>query len=269
MFSLVVFVSLSLTPFVAAQSNNTAIQVEAIQAHFTAAGLVPSLLPTFDPSALLTLNYAGVGDISPGQLLDHDQVAPTPTVTVTPANSSVSTTGTYTITMVDANVVGTDESAGQTRHWLVNGVTITGSTVSNSSAVAITEYAGPAPAAGEGPHRYVVLLYSQPSTFTPPAAYSQPNMGVGVFSLADYVKNSGLGPLVAGTYITVEQGVATVSLSPTSAVVTSTLVPPSTSTGTKASTATGSTKTGNSAATMKLSGGLMLALVGILTFAAV
>ena len=28
--------------------------------------------------------------------------------------------------MVDADVVGTDETKGQTRHWLVNGVTVAG-----------------------------------------------------------------------------------------------------------------------------------------------
>jgi hypothetical protein len=178
------------------------------------------------PSALLSLTYAGVGGVSPGQALTEAQVGPTPTLTVTPANSSVSTGGSYTIAMVDAGPVGTNEAPGQTRHWLVNGATITGSTVSNASSTAITRYAGPAPPAGSGPHRYVVLLYSQPSTFSPPAAYSQPNIGVSVFSLADYVTNSGLGPLLAATYFTVQEGTATVSLSPTTAVVTSTLVVP-------------------------------------------
>jgi hypothetical protein len=28
--------------------------------------------------------------------------------------------------MADADIVGTNESNGQTRHWLVNGVTLTG-----------------------------------------------------------------------------------------------------------------------------------------------
>jgi hypothetical protein len=59
----------ALTPFVAAQSPDTAIELEAIEAHFRAAGLVPDLLPTFVPSALLSLTYAGVGGVSPGQAL--------------------------------------------------------------------------------------------------------------------------------------------------------------------------------------------------------
>ena len=32
--------------------------------------------------------------------------------------------GKYTVVMADADVVGTDESAGQTRHWLVNSATV-------------------------------------------------------------------------------------------------------------------------------------------------
>ncbi|KDR81353.1 hypothetical protein GALMADRAFT_239202 [Galerina marginata CBS 339.88] len=225
MLSLSVVASLVLVPFVAAQA--TSIDIKAIEAHFTQSAIVPDLLASFNPSALLSLNFAGVGDVSPGQLLTVQQVGPTPAVTVTPANTSVSLTGTYTLVMVDADVVGKNLPDGQTRHWLVNGVTISGSKVTNSSATAITSYAGPFPAAGSGPHRYVVILYEQPSTFKAPAAFSQPNTGVSAFDFNGYVKDSGLGPLVAANYIDVEQGTSTVSVSPTSAVVTSTLLPPS------------------------------------------
>jgi hypothetical protein len=38
----------------------------------------------------------------------------------------VSLAGNYTLVMADADIVGTNESNGQTRHWLVNGVTLTG-----------------------------------------------------------------------------------------------------------------------------------------------
>ena len=100
-----------------------------------------------------------------------------PSLSVTPANSSVALSGNFTIVMADAGPVGTDESAGQTRHWLVNGATVSNGrfcliyklldnshslyigsaplTVSTTDAVAITKYGGPAPPAGSGPHRYV------------------------------------------------------------------------------------------------------------------
>jgi hypothetical protein len=51
-------------------------------------------------------------------------VAAAPEITIVPANSSVSLAGNFTLVMADADVVGTDESVGQTRHWLVNGVTL-------------------------------------------------------------------------------------------------------------------------------------------------
>ena len=78
--------------------------------------------------------------------------------------------------MVDAGPVGTDQGPGQTRHWLVNGATISGEkppsvsfpfgtyvipiggSVSDDSAVVITGYAGPGPPPGSGPHRYAFLL---------------------------------------------------------------------------------------------------------------
>jgi len=245
MFAFSVITSLALVPFAAAQA--TSLGIEAIEAHFTQSAIVPNLLALFNPSALLSLNFAGVGDVQPGQALTQAQVGPTPTVTITPANSSVSLNGTYTLVMVDADVVGSNLTQ-ETRHWLENSVVITGSTVSNASATVITRYAGPAPASGSGPHRYVVMLYAQPSTFTAPAAYSQPNIGVSTFDFNGYVKDSGLGPLVAANYFTVEVGTATASISATSAVVSSTLpVPSSTPSSSGSSTASSPSKTSGTA----------------------
>jgi len=52
-------------------------------------------------------------------------VAPTPEITIVPATTGSSAfTGNFTLVMADADVVGTDESVGQTRHWLVNSVTL-------------------------------------------------------------------------------------------------------------------------------------------------
>ncbi|KAL4245609.1 PEBP-like protein [Abortiporus biennis] len=254
MVSLSLLVSLAIVPFVVGQAtdtNNTQFQIEAIQAHFSGAGIVPSLLTTFDPEALLTISYDGVSALTPGQALTKTQVAPTPVLAVTPANSTVSLTGSFTLVMADAGPVGTDETQGQTRHWLVNGVTLTGSAplnVSTTDGVAITSYAGPAPAQGSGAHRYVILLYSQPSSFAAPQGLDTANTPVSVFNLSDYVKTSGLGPLVAANYITVEEGTATFTPSSTAPVATSTLPVPATSTGGSSAASTGS-KTGSAAPT--------------------
>lgn len=96
--------------------------------------------------------------------------------------------------MVDADYVGADISKGTTRHWLLNGATIADGAVSNASATAPGPYAGPGPAAGSGAHRYTILLYAQPDSFASPEGTPE---GVTVIQLADYVKNSNLGALVA------------------------------------------------------------------------
>ncbi|KAG5338691.1 hypothetical protein C0989_006586 [Termitomyces sp. Mn162] len=188
MIPLTILAYLTLVPFTLGQAN---VQVAAIEAHFKQSQIVPQLLTSFNPSALLALNFAGVGDITPGQLLTKEQSAPTPMVTVSAANSSVQLSGKYTITMVDADVVGSDLSKGVNHHWLMA--------------------------------RYVIILYAQPDTFKPPADLSQPT-GVGLFDLNGYVKNSGLGALMAASYITVEEGTVTTSIPATSSIISSTLV---------------------------------------------
>ncbi|KAJ6546425.1 phosphatidylethanolamine-binding protein [Mycena vulgaris] len=198
----------------------TTLDIAAIEAHFQQALLVPSLLPTFTPGAVLSVAFSGA-EITPGQALAQAAVGTKPVVTVSALNATL--TGSFTIAMVDADVVGTDESGGVNRHWLENGVTVSSGTVSNDSATTITAYAGPGPASGSGPHRYVVLLYEQPSTFTAPADLSTLVDGVHKFDLTAYVKNSGMGTLIAANYFTVEVGTDSTSLPATSSVVTSTL----------------------------------------------
>jgi hypothetical protein len=232
--------SLALATLAAAQANNTELSLEAIEAHFAQAGLSGgnNLITSFQPSALLTLSYDGVGAVSPGQALTATQVKPQPSLTITPANSTVTLTGqNYTVIMVDAGPAGTDETEGQTRHWLVNSVTLGSSgAASLDTAWKHGDYAGPGPAAGSGAHRYCVLVYAQPASFASPADIQD---GIQVIQLGDYVKSSGLGDIVAGTYITVEDGTASFSVSATSAVVTSTL-PAAQSSGTASGSHSGS-----------------------------
>lgn len=46
---------LTVAPLISAQSTDVA----AIEAHFTQSGIVPDLLSSFDPSALLSVDYTG------------------------------------------------------------------------------------------------------------------------------------------------------------------------------------------------------------------
>ncbi|ESK88404.1 nucleus protein [Moniliophthora roreri MCA 2997] len=266
MFSLSLL-SLALIPFVSAQSGNVALEIEAIKAHFTQSQIVPELLASFDPAAYMTLNYEGVGNLTPGQAISQAQSGPTPSITVQPANSSVALNGTYTLVCADADVAGRKETEVN-RHWLVNGVTIEDNKVDNKSATAITAYAGPGPAEGSGPHRYVFLLYSQPADFTAPEGFTEP-IGVTPFDLNKYAQDGRLGPIVAGNYIQVEVGTSTVSVAPTSAVETSTLPVPSSGSGSPTGSGSGAnpsqTGAGNGAASVTIGAG-SVALAFLSTF---
>ena len=162
--------------------------------------------------------------------------------------------------MVDPGTVGTDQSSGQRRHWLVNGASISGkcsfhvvtighhvtlfhqmerlplkalrrSPITQDPPLPLVlgrtgQYMGavylyfPIP---QHDYRYVIVIYAQGRNFTPPQNLSGPVQGVELFSFPDYVKNTNLGPLVAGIYYRTEEGTATVSIPATSSVVTSTL----------------------------------------------
>jgi len=256
MFSSTLALFTLVAPFVLAQSDNTQLEIDGIEANFQNAGLVPSLLATFDPVALLNVTFNGVGAISPGQNLTVDQVKPAPTLQVTPANSSVQLSDKYTLAMVDADIVGYNESS-QTRHWLVNDVTINNGTPDLKSGKVITDYGGPFPAAGSGAHRYVILLYTQPSSFTPPSNLSS-TTPVGAFNFASYVQSTGLQGPVAGMYMQVEQGVASMTVSSTAAVVTSTLAA-----ATQTGSGSGANPTKTGAASSVYQGSVGVGLLGM------
>ncbi|TFK26404.1 PEBP-like protein [Coprinopsis marcescibilis] len=210
-----VLLSLLAVPFVAAQATEASIA--NIEAHFEQSHITEDYLREFDPSALLTLNYEGVGEITPGQSLAAAQVGPTPAVTITPAEGET-LNGTFTIAMIDVDVVGADLAAGVTRHWLVNGATLQNNVVSLEGATVITPYGGPGPAAGSGAHRYIVALYEQPAEFAAPEGFTGP-LPIAAMDWLAYVEASNLGDLVAANYINVEEGTYTGTAIPTSPVV--------------------------------------------------
>ena len=192
--------------------DNTAAGISAIEADFKNYDLVPDLLPSFNPSALMTVTFPGVGPISPGQNLSMQQTAPAPNVTITPANSSVPTTVNYTLMMVDARAVGTNESNGQILHWLANSATLKkGSSsspslnVSTDGGLVVTNYVSPQPPAGTGLHRYVIMLFSQPASFSPVGNLSTPNVDIDLyFHLTDYLSSGKLGLPIASMFFEVE-----------------------------------------------------------------
>jgi hypothetical protein len=93
----------------------------------------------------------------------------------------------------------------------------------------------------------VILVLAQPSSFAAPATPTV-NSGIEKYDFEAYVKSAGLGSIVAGTYITVERGTATASVSATSAVDTATLSVASSASGASSTgTRTGTTSASASA----------------------
>ncbi|KAF8492824.1 phosphatidylethanolamine-binding protein [Russula emetica] len=182
-----------------------------IEADFKTSNVVPDLLSSFNPSATMNVAFPGVGLISPGQNLSMQQVATAPNVTITPANSSVPTTGNFTLMMVDAAAIGTNDSNGVVLHWLANSATLKTSSsacpslnVSTDGGLVVTNYVSPAPPVGTGVHRYVILLFPQPSSFSPPANQSSPDLGVDIdFQFTEYISSSHLPQPIAGMFFEV------------------------------------------------------------------
>jgi hypothetical protein len=232
--------------FSVALAQSTELQLQGVEAHFKNAQLVPVPIPAFEPTAILAANFQGLGTITPGQLVSKNEVTNAPNLTLTPVNSTVTFDGNYTVAMIDPGAVGSDQSSGQNRHWLVNGAKVTDNKLTFEGATTITEYAGPAPPAGSGPHRYTIVVYAQGNNFAAPQNLSSPVPGVEPFDFPGYVKSTNLGPLVAGIYYTVEEGTATVSIPATSSVVSSTLPAARPSSSGTSGTSSGSNPTSTS-----------------------
>lgn len=245
-----VFAVLTLAAGAFAQTASP-VDLAAAKANFDQSHIVPDLLSAFDPSAVLAASFSG-NSAAIGQPLTIDQVKEQPELTVNPAAAAdaFAQGNVFTVAMVDPGVVGADQSAGQTRHWLVNNVALSGEGpyTLNYTTEAITAYGGPYPAEGSGPHRYTILLLPQPSSFKAPDGLNAPGVAISTMNFPEYINSTGLGAPVAGFYFTVEQGTSTVSVESTSAVVTSTLAVSASAAGSASAAASSASASGSAAA---------------------
>lgn len=110
----------------------------------------------------------------------------------------------FTAMLVDPGAAGQILGESKvTRHYLANDLKLQEGRLTNSTP-AITSYNAPGPAAGSGVHRYLALVFSQGSSFTPPQDLSQPGTPLSNMTLSDYVSQSKIGKIVAASYIAVE-----------------------------------------------------------------
>ncbi|KZV97715.1 PEBP-like protein, partial [Exidia glandulosa HHB12029] len=130
--------------------------LESVKAAFESAGIVGDVIPTFDPSVLLTVTFTNP-DGSPltftaGTLLTPAQAARRPTFSISPADPST----TFLVAEVDPDApTPQSPTSAQIRHFLGPNFSVVGSTLANTTA-ALSDYRGPSPPAGSDPHRFVV-----------------------------------------------------------------------------------------------------------------
>lgn len=290
-----IVVSLSLAAVSLAQSipsGASAQQLAIVAGQYNASRLgevsnVGLGVPASNLQALVTVVYPTAGVVTNGQAYPASGVNAQPAIYLTPASGVATQYGTsnrFTVVLADAGAVGSPDPRfpnGNYRHYLANGVpgavpsTGTNTTFALSGGNVVTAYAGPGPAEGEGPHRYAWLVFQQPSSFAAPADLTgtQP---AGAWNVTDYVRESNLGQLVGTAFFTVENGQASYTVAPTSAVnsVAASLYPnvggTSTSSDPTRPTSSGSPASGGgstgAASIVKVVSGAVLGLAG---FAAV
>ncbi|TRM70370.1 phosphatidylethanolamine-binding protein [Schizophyllum amplum] len=186
----------------------------SVREAFYAAKVVPDVLPSFDPTLLLNVNFTNSGledpsvTVEPGVLLTRNQTKFIPEFSISNITEDDGEK-TYVVVQVDPDAhTPQNPDVAQVRHLLggnytTDGTAATGLALRNSS-VAVSEWMRPSPPAGSDPHRYVILLYAQPDNFS--AASIAPLVPVNAsssplhFNLSEFAQATGLGLPVAGTY---------------------------------------------------------------------
>jgi len=227
-------------------------EITLVTAQFEQALITPTVVPVFDPIALLNASFSATGPIYTGQAIDESDVSAEPNITIIGTASDFATGGllnantNYTLIMIDGDVAGSTNPNGTNTHYLQNDLTFGQATDDVLTLVGTTApviaYAGPGPASGSGPHRYILMAFAQPADFVAPSTPA-PGSSVTMIDFPTYIKTANLGNPLAGNYFTVEVGTSTVSVSPTSAVnpATLTIASASTASGSAASKSASST----------------------------
>ncbi|THH19924.1 hypothetical protein EW146_g1357 [Bondarzewia mesenterica] len=191
------------------QSNFTIPDV--VQA-FDSAHIVPDILSSFDPTSILEVEFLDpdsstneTSSVIPGVHLSMEQTLLEPQFFLTSNDTSLQNQ-TFVLALVDPDApTPQNTSLSQFRHLLagdfhLNGDSLDHALLTNSSA-AQTDYVNPTPPVGSDPHRYVILLFIQPSNFDTLAAnFVNASTPRSNFNLTTFANEVGLGSPIAGTY---------------------------------------------------------------------
>ncbi|KAF8812284.1 PEBP-like protein [Phlegmacium glaucopus] len=226
MFSAILSIALVLQ---SASAQTTSPLINVTNA-FSSSHLVPNVIPTFNPIALLNVSFADTAtkqsiNVVPGVLLSTEQTAIEPKFSLGTSSAALPTTP-FVLVIVDPDAPTPQApTLADFLHFLGGGFTVDSTTrqLTNNTA-ALMEFFPPSPPAGSDPHRYPVLLFNQPSNFNTVAPTlvnaSTPRTS---FNLSSFVQAVKLGDPLAGNYFLV--GPANTSTSATQTNPSQTSVP--------------------------------------------
>jgi len=154
---------------------------------------IPEVVPTFLPSGALYVHYDGI-ILGGAQQLAPSRVSSAPGIQYN-LTQGLDAGPTYVFMMFDP-----DADVPAVLHYMLTDCTVNQETLYLEGCTAVAPYGGPAPPQGTGLHRYIQLLYTQPSGFT------QPNYPATIGStrlnwdFAGFVSDNNLGNPVGGMY---------------------------------------------------------------------
>jgi phosphatidylethanolamine-binding protein (PEBP) family uncharacterized protein len=91
-------------------------------------------------------------------------------------------------------------------HWLSPNVDLSGEKASVPATSAnMVKYFEPSPPAGDPPHRYTFLLYSQPDGFSVPVQYASLQRSALGFNVTAFASAAGLGQPKAAIFMQVQR----------------------------------------------------------------
>ncbi|XP_054742377.1 protein D2-like isoform X1 [Anastrepha obliqua] len=172
---------------------STAVNIEEI---FKQHQVVPDVIPSA-PKNFLKVTYKGVV-VENGIELTPTQVATPPTVEWDAEGDAF-----YLLVMTDPDAPSRkDPRFREFHHWLV--ANIPGAEISKGDV--LTAYVGAGPPKGTGLHRYVFLIYKQPTKlrFQEPRIPKNSSQNRPNFSVAKFAKKHKLGDPIGGNFFQAE-----------------------------------------------------------------
>ncbi|XP_058803992.1 protein D2-like [Phymastichus coffea] len=174
-------------PLISLGSRLLATMTEALKTH----EVIPDVIDTI-PSAVVKVSYPSGATVDIGKELTPTQVKDQPTVEWDADDSSF-----YTLCMTDPDAPSRKEPKfREWHHWLVTN--IPGKDVSKGEV--LSQYIGSGPPPNTGLHRYVFLVYKQPSKlkFDEKHLTNRSGDGRNNFSIKKFAQKYNLGNPVAG-----------------------------------------------------------------------